>query len=223
MFSPNMPRVVALLLVTSLATSAPAAAQDSAWISGVRSPAQQEAIAACYQQHKGTLYLYAGLNLTPAQIRNYDILLESVGSRIGKINEKGIEKQDPASGLSMYIRDETRSNATTKSVLAAIDAPALENLSVAEKIRLLTASHGKYAVFEFGRYLEFTEAQIKASNVLGQEWESRMQDMMTPTQAIKFRSNIASVRSYEACEKGRPSTYSIQWFMGNTGDEGPKF
>lgn len=233
MFGTNTTRMMAFLLASSLTTGTPAFAQDnqttenypiSYTIESVPIPAEQEAsVAACYQQHRGTLYLYAGLNLTPAQIKNYGVITESVGSRIGKINEKAVEKQDTSGGITMYLRDEDRSDSTKDLVIAAMDAMAPKNLPEAEKIRLLNASHGKYAVFEFGRYMEYSDAQIKASKALGQEWESRMLAMMTPTQRIKFRSNIASLRRYESCAKDRPSTYSIQWFMGNFGDQGPKF
>jgi hypothetical protein len=79
-------------------------------------------------------------------------------------------------------------------------------------------------VFDYGSYSDYSDAQIKASNVLGQEYEDRMAAMMTPAQQTKFRSNLASIVRYMSCERSSPpSTYSIQWFMGNTGDEGPKF
>ena len=108
------------------------------------------------------------------------------------------------------------------SVTKAIDA--VQHLPTAEQIRLLTDSHGQFAAFDYGSYADYSDAQIKASNVLGAEYESRMAAMMTPAQQSKFRSNLASIKRYMACERSSPqSTYSIQWFMGNAGDEGPKF
>jgi hypothetical protein len=229
----NIPRIMAVSLAMLMIPFTPVVAKDSRMtgtypisytIESVPIPAEQEAaIAACYQQHRGTLYLYAGLNLTPTQIKKYDAITKSVGSRIGKINEKATEKQDSSGGITMYLRNEDRSDAARDLVIAAMDAVAPKNLPAAEKMRLLTASHGKYAVFEYGRYTTFSDAQIRASTALGQEWERRMAGMMTPAQQIKFRSNITSVRSHESCAKDRPSTYSIQWFMGNAGDAGPKF
>jgi hypothetical protein len=226
-------RLMAFLLASSLTTVTPAVAQDSQAVetypisytieSVPISAAQEAAVAACYQQHRGTLYLYAGLNLTPTQIEKYNAITQSVGSRIGKINEKAAEKQDSSGGITMVLRNEDRSDAARELVIAAMDAIAPKNLPAAEKLRQLTASHGKYAVFEYGRYQIFSDAQIKASTVLRKEWEGRMLKMMTPTQRIKFRSNLASVGRHQACAKDRPTPYSIQWFMGNFGDEGPKF
>jgi hypothetical protein len=233
MFGSNTLRIMALLLATSLTTFISAVAQDSPatgnypisyTIESVPIPAAQEAaIAACYAQHKGTLYTYAGLNLTPTQIKNYGVITKSVGSRIGKINEKGTEKQDSSGGITMSLRDEDRSDTARELVIAAMDAVARLNLSPAEKLSKLNASHGKYAKFEYGRYQAFSNAQIKASHTLRREWENRMLKMMTPAQRTKFQSNIVSVDRYSGCAKDRPVPYSIQWFMGNFGDEGPKF
>jgi hypothetical protein len=233
MFSSNKARVAALLLATVTLSALPVAAQNnqttenypiSYAIESVPIPAAQEAaIATCYAQHKGTLYYYAGLNLTPAQIESYNTITQSVGSRIGKINEQATQKQDASGGITMVLRNEDRSDAARDLVIAAMDAVARKNLSAADKLAQLTASHGKYAVFEYGRYQTFSNAQIKASDRLRKEWEGRMIKMMTPAQRIKFRSNLASVGRYEACAKDRPTPYSIQWFMGNFGDEGPKF
>jgi hypothetical protein len=229
----NTTRMMALFMATSLGTSIPAVAQDnqttgtypiSYTIEAVPIPAEQEAaVAACYQQHKGTLYSYAGLNLSPAQIEKYNSITKSVGSRIGKIYEAAAEKQDASGGITMRLRDEDRSDAARELVIAAMDAMASKNLPAAEKLRLLTASHGKYAVFEYGRYSTFSDAQMKSSTVLRLEWDNRMLGMMTLAQRIKFRSNLASVRRYESCARDRPAPYTFQWFMGNFGDEGPKF
>jgi hypothetical protein len=233
MFGSKTLRLMALLLASSLTTVTPAVAQGNKTVetypisyaipSAPIPAAQEAAIAACYQQHRGTLYSYAGLNLTPAQIEKYNAITQSVGSRIGKINNNALEKQDASGGIRMYLRDGDRSDAARELIIAAMDAIAPKNLPAAEKLRQLTASHGKYAVFEYGRYTTFSDAQIRASTALGQEWERRMAGMMTPAQRIKFRSNMASVDRYQSCAKDRPSTYSIQWFMGNAGDEGPKF
>jgi hypothetical protein len=233
MFRVNTACAIALLLAIMPTTLSPVAAQDtqkaatypiSYTIESVPIPAAQEAaIAACYAQHKGTLYTYAGLNLTPAQIEKYNVITQSVGSRIGKINEQAMEKQDASGGITMHLRDEDRSDAARDLVIKAMDAVAPKNLPAAEKLRQLTVSHGKYAVFEYGRYQTFSDAQIRASTVLRKEWEGRMRKMMTPAQRTKFRSNLASVGRYQACAKDRPTPSSIQWFMGNFGDEGPKF
>jgi hypothetical protein len=233
MFGSKTTGFTALLLASTLTIFTSAVAQGSQTVetypisyaipSAPIPAAQETAIAACYQQHRGTLYTYAGLNLTPAQIEKYNAITQSVGSRIGKINEQAIEKQDASGGIRMYLRDEDRSDAARELVIAAMDAIAPKNLSAAEKLSQLTASHGKYAIFEYGRYQTFSSAQIKASVALRQEWESWMLKMMIPAQRIKFRSNIASVDRYESCAKDRPSTYSIQWFMGNFGDQGPTF
>jgi hypothetical protein len=233
MFGSKTLRLMALLLASSLTTVTPAVAQGnktvetypiSYTIPSAPIPAAQEAaIAACHQQHRGTLYSYAGLNLTPAQIEKYNAITQSVGSRIGKINNNALEKQDALGGITMNLRNEDRSDAARELVIAAMDAMAPKNLPAAEKLRLLTASHGKYAVFEYGRYSTFSDAQMKCSTVLRQEWDNRMLGMMTLAQRIKFRSNLASVRRYESCARDRPAPYTIQWFMGNFGDEGPKF
>jgi hypothetical protein len=230
-FGSNTTRLLALFLASSLTTATAAVAQSnqtaetypiSYTIESNPIPAEQEAaVAACYQQHKGTLYSYAGLNLTPAQIKKYNAITQSVGSRIGKINNNASKKQDALGGITMYLRNEDRSDAARELVITAMDAIALQNLPAAEKLRLLTASHGKYAVFEYGRYLVFSDAKIKASNVLGKEWESRMIGMMTSAQRIKFSSNLASGARYRSCAKDRPAPYSIPWFLGNFGDEKP--
>jgi hypothetical protein len=212
---------ITFLLASTLAAATPVFAKENTTANAVFTAAEQEEIAACFAQHRGTLYAYAGLNLTPEQIANYNVILNSVGSRIGKINENTPLKQATNGGLAMYIREGT-SEADAASVTKAIDA--VQGMPTAEQIRLLTASHGKYAVFEYGSYSDYSDAQIKASNVLGKEWEDRMAAMMTPAQQTKFRSNLASIAHYMSCERSSPpSTYSIQWFMGNFGDEGPKF
>jgi hypothetical protein len=149
------------------------------------------------------------------------VISESVGQRIGKINENTPLKKLTYGGLSASIREGT-SEADGASVSRAIDK--VQHLPTAEQIRLLTASHGKYAEFDYGSYADYSEAQIKDSNVLGQEYEDRMLAMMTPAQQTKYRSNLASIEQYMACDRSSPPmTYSIQWFMGNAGDEGPKF
>jgi Spy/CpxP family protein refolding chaperone len=221
MFGSQRYKSIALLLASTLVAATPVLAQDNKNDNAVFTVAQQEEIAACFAQHKGTLYAYAGLNLTPEQIANYNVILENVGQRIGKINENTPFKKLTYGGLAASIREGT-SEADSMLVPKAIDA--VQHLPTAEQIRLLTASHGKYAVFDYGSYADYSDAQIKASNVLGQEYEDRMAAMMTPAQQTKFRSNLASVKRYMACERSSPaSTYSIQWFMGNFGDEGPKF
>lgn len=221
MFSPRTIRSIALLLGAAFALPGPLVAKDRIPAGTVFTQAEMDETAACFAKHKGTLYSYAGLNLTPAQIAQYNAITESVGSRIGKINENTPLKQAANGGLAMYPRE----GVSDKKAREASDAiTAVQHLPTAEQIRLLTASHGKYAVFEYGSYADYSDAQIAASNVLGQEWEDRMAAMMTPAQQAKFRSNLASGKAYMACEKSSPpSTYSIQWFMGNFGDEGPKF
>jgi hypothetical protein len=221
MFGSHISKTITALLASTLAAANPASAQERLPDGYVFTQAEQEEIAACFAQHKGTLYAYAGLNLTPQQIANYQVILESVGQRIGKINENTPLKKLTIGGLAASIREGT-SEADAASVTRAIDA--VQGMSTADQIRILTASHGKYAVFDYGSYADYSDAQIKASNVLGQEYESRMAAMMTPAQQTKFRSNLASMNRYMACERSSPpSTYSIQWFMGNFGDEGPKF
>ncbi len=220
-FGSHIYKNIALLLASTLAAATPVIAQDRLPDGYVFTQAEQEEIAACFAQHKGALYAYAGLNLTPQQIANYTVILESVGTRIGKINENTPLKKLTYGGLAASIREGT-SEVDSASVTKAIDA--VQHLPTAEQIRLLTASHGKYAEFDDGSYADYSDAQIAASNVLGAEYESRMAAMMTPAQQTKFRSNLASINQYMACEKSSPpSTYSIQWFMGNFGDEGPKF
>ncbi len=221
MFGSHICKSTMLLLASTFAVATPLIAQDRYPDGYVFTQAEMDETAACFANHKGTLYPYAGLNLTPEQIANYNVITESVGQRIGKINENTPLKQATNGGLAMYVRD----GVSDKKAREASDAiTAVQHLPTAEQIRLLTASHGQYAVFEYGSYSDYSEAQIAASNVLGQEWESRMAAMMTPAQQTKFRSNLASVKAYMACEKASPpSTYSITWFMGNFGDEGPKF
>jgi hypothetical protein len=221
MFGSQRYKSIILPLASTLVAATPVLAQDNKNDNAVFTAAQQEEIAACFVQHKGTLYAYAGLNLTPEQIANYGVISESVGQRIGKINENTPLKKNNNGGLAASIREGT-SEADSMLVPEAIDA--VQHLPTAEQIRLLTASHGKYAVFDYGSYADYSDAQIKASNVLGQEYEDRMAAIMTPAQQTKFRSNLASINRYMACERSSPpSTYSIQWFMGNFGDEGPKF
>jgi hypothetical protein len=224
MFGSQTFKSIAVLIATTLVAATPVFATKGRINANAPeefSVAEQEEIAACFAQHKGTLYAYAGLNLTPQQIANYQVILESVGQRIGKINENTPFKKLTYGGLSAGIREGT-SEADGASVSRAIDK--VQHLPTAEQIRLLTASHGKYAEFDYGSYADYSEAQIKASNVLGQEYEDRMSAMMTSAQQTKFRSNLASIEQYMACERSSPpSTYSIQWFMGNAGDEGPKF
>ena len=221
MFGSQLYKSITFLLASTLAAATPVSAKDRLPDGYVFTQAEQEEIAACFAQHKGTLYAYAGLNLTPVQIAQYNVLLESVGQRIGKINENTPLKKLTSGGLSAGIREGT-SEVNSALVTKAIDA--VQHLPTADQIRLLTASHGKYAVFDYGSYSDYSEAQIKASNVLGAEYESRMAAMMTPAQQTKFRSNLASINRYMSCEKSSPpTTYSIMWFMGNFGDEGPKF
>ncbi len=221
MFRLHITKSIALFLASTLAAATTVSAQDRLTDGYVFNAAEQEEIAACFAAHKGTLYAFAGLNLTPQQIANYNVILESVGTRIGKVNENTPFKKLTIGGLAAAIREGT-SEAESMSVTKAIDA--VQHLPAAEQIRLLTASHGKYAEFDYGSYADYSDAQIKASNVLGAEYESRMAAMMTPAQQTKFRSNLASINQYMACERASPpSTYSIQWFMGNAGDEGPKF
>ena len=212
---------ITLLLASTLSASAPISAQETKTENAVFTAAEQNEIAACFAGHKGTLYAYAGLNLTPQQIANYNVILESVGQRIGKVNENTPLKKLTIGGLAASVREGT-SEANAMSVTKAIDA--VQHLPTAEQIRLLTISHGKYAEFDYGSYADYSDAQIKASNVLGAEYEDRMAAMMTSAQQSKFRSNLASINRYMACERSSPpSTYSIQWLMGNFGDEGPKF
>jgi hypothetical protein len=224
MFGSQTFKSITLLLASTLVAATPVFATKGR--SSVAAPeefsaAEQAEIAACFAQHKGTLYAYAGLNLTPQQIANYQVISDSVGQRIGKINENTPFKKLTYGGLSASTREGT-SEADSASVSRAIDK--VQHLPTAEQIRLLTASHGKYAEFDYGSYADYSEAQIKASNVLGQEYEDRMLAMMTPAQQTKFRSNLANIERYMACERSSPPmTYSIQWFMGNAGDEGPKF
>ncbi len=221
MFRSRIVKSITLLLASTLAATTPVSAKDRLPDGYVFTAAEQEEIAACFAAHKGTLYAYAGLNLTPQQIANYNVILESVGQRIGKVNENTPLKKLTIGGLAASIREGT-SEANAMSVTKAIDA--VQHLPTAEQIRLLTMSHGKYAEFDYGSYADYSDAQIKASNVLGAEYEGRMAAMMTPAQQIKFRSNLDSINRYMACERSSPpSTYSIQWFMGNFGDEGPKF
>lgn len=221
MFGSKTRKRITLVLASTLAAATPIFAQDNKNENAVFTVAEQEEIAACFAQHKGTLYAYAGLNLTQQQIANYNVILESVGTRIGKINENTPLKQATNGGLTMYPREGVSDK---NAMLASAAITAVQHLPTAEQIRILTASHGQYAVFEYGSYADYSDAQIKASNVLGQEYEDRMAAMMTPAQQTKFRSNLASIKRYMACERSSPpSTYSIQWFMGNFGDEGPKF
>jgi hypothetical protein len=221
MFTSHTPRLTVLLLCAAFAITTPVSGQKRYPDGYVFTQAEMEDTAACFANHKGTLYPYAGLNLTPDQIANYNVITESVGSRIGKINENTPLKQATNGGLAMYPRE----GVSDKQAKRASDAiTAVQHLPTAEQIRLLTASHGKYAIFEYGSYSDYSDAQIAASNALGQEWEDRMAAMMTQAQQVKFRSNLASQKAYMACEKASPpSTYSITWFMGNSGDEGPKF
>ena len=220
MFGSRLYKSITVLLASTLAAATPIFAQDNRNEIREFTAAEQEEIAACFAAHKGTLYAYAGLNLTPEQIANYNVILESVGQRIGKINENTPLKKLSYGGLAAGIREGT-SEADSASVTKAIDA--VQHLPTAEQIRLLTASHGKYAEFDYGSYADYSDAQIKASNVLGAEYESRMAAMMTPAQQTKFRSNLASINRYMSCDRSSPQTYSIMWFMGNAGDEGIKF
>jgi hypothetical protein len=222
MFGSRICKCIALLLASTLVATLPVAAQDKARDNATFNAAEQDEIAACFARHKGTLYTYAGLNLTPQQIAQYEAISQSVGDRLGKINENTPTKQATNGGLAMLTRPENWSDAIGAEVSAAMDK--VQHLPTAEQIRLLTASHGKYAVFEYVSYPDYSQEQINASNVLGQEWESRMLAMMTPAQQTKFRSNLASIKQYTSCDRSSPpSTYSWEWFMGNFGDEGPRF